>query len=194
MSNKKIEIPEKYQNSNLPNPPEHDYDALRIGLESPEEITEQPKEVPQITSLRKVITYQNQHTDEKVKTHATNRNRTIWEDPTPTVVPGLAPDLKAIMAQQKMGIPVNIATRTIETYFKNQDLTDIAEMSNAYAQLATQIQEKQQAYKEMQKNTRQKQQQDANRIIQYLDQQNKQQQLQNLQQQIADNNKQMKQI
>ena len=46
----------------------------------------------------------------------------------------------------------------------------------------------------MQKNTRQKQQQDANRIIQYLDQQNKQQQLQNLQQQIADNNKQMKQI
>lgn len=179
------------------NPPKHDYDALRLNLEAPEE--KQPFDIlipptfdeipiPKTTSLI------GHHTGTIVKTHRTSRQRTIWEDPTPTVVPGLAPDLKAIMAQQKMGIPVNIATRTIETYFKNQDLTDIAEMSNAYAQLATQIQEKQQAYREMQKNNRQKQQQDANRIIQYLDQQNKQQQLQNLQQQIADNNKQIKQI
>lgn len=179
---------------NYNEPPKHDYDALRLNMESPDDQPEAKEEIPQTTSLRKTITYQDQHSGKILKTSHYPRQRTVWEDPTPTVVPGLAPDLKAIMAQQKMGIPVNIATRTIETYFKNQDLTDIAEMSNAYAQLAQQIQEKQQAYKEIQMKTRQKQQADANRITQYLDQQNKQQQVANLQQQIIEQTNQMKQV
>lgn len=178
-------------------PPKHDYDAMRLDLEQSKkeeiQVPQTPAITQQPTELRKTITYLDDN-GQPIKQHYKTRQRTVWEDPTPTVVPGLAPDIQHILAQQKMGIPVNIATRTIETYFKNQDLTDIAEMSNAYAQLASQIQEKQQTYKAQMQKQREKQAQDAQRITQYLDQQNKQQHIANLQKQMADQQQQIHQI
>ena len=39
--------------------------------------------------------------------HTTNRERTEWEDPKPTVVPGLTMSIGAMLARQKAGIPNN---------------------------------------------------------------------------------------
>jgi hypothetical protein len=170
------------------NPPKHDYDALRLNLEQPEEQPETPTHVSLETMkaigsepiMQPTQFLKNQHTGETIKTHRTNTPRQTWEDPTPTVVPGLAPDIKHIMAQQKMGIPVNIATRTIETYYKNLDLTDVKEMSNAYIELAAKLQDKKDLWAKHQQEQKNKQQQDANRILSYLNEQNKQAQMQKL--------------
>nr|QJB19546.1 MAG: hypothetical protein [Microvirus sp.] len=105
----------------------------------------------------------------QIFTHRRLRKREVWLDPTPTVVPGLAPSISAIMAQQKMGLPNTIATRTLETYYKNMDLTDVQELNNAYLDLAKVVEQNHKSFKFHQDQAKIKQQADAKRITDYLD-------------------------
>lgn len=60
-----------------------------------------------------------------------------------TVVGGLAMSLKAVAHKIKNGIPVQATARTVESYYRNLDLTDVHNMSEKYKDLAKQITQQQ---------------------------------------------------
>jgi len=78
--------------------------------------------------------------------HHRPRKPVEWRNKKPTVVPGLTMSIQAMMAKANIGLPSSIPTRTIETFFRDTDLTDVADINDAYTQLAAQVQQKHQSY------------------------------------------------
>jgi hypothetical protein len=78
--------------------------------------------------------------------HYTSRVRVEWRNKKPTVVPGLTMSVEAMMAKASMGLPGSIPTRVIETFYRDTDLVDIANLNNAYLELSQSVQKKHQSF------------------------------------------------
>lgn len=91
-----------------------------------------------------------------------------WRDTSPTVVPGLTMSIGAMLARQKAGIPNNVSTRTLETYFKNHDLTDIQNLNEHYLKLAEDVQNKLKAQKDYRNEQIAKNKREREEILAYL--------------------------
>ena len=78
----------------------------------------------------------DQHTKEPIPHHYTHRRKQSSEGYKPIVVKGQALTINQIMERNKLGIPTITPTRTLETYFKNMDLTDIDTMRQEYIKIA----------------------------------------------------------
>ena len=91
-----------------------------------------------------------------------------WQDPKPCVVPGLAPSIATMLARAQAGMPRTVATRTIESYYRNQDLTDVAELAASYKALKESTEKKTAALAEMKKQAAAQAQAERQRILNYI--------------------------
>nr|QJB19246.1 MAG: hypothetical protein [Microvirus sp.] len=92
-----------------------------------------------------------------------------WRNTKPTVVPGLAPTINALLAKANAGIPHNVSTRVLETQFKNMDLTDIAQLSQAYADLRQTYENKQKHIIEAKAQNEKEKHEQHKKILAYLE-------------------------
>ena len=69
-------------------------------------------------------------------------NEVEWKDKRKTVVPGQSPSLPSLLHKIQMGIPVKTSSRVVESYFRNNDLTDIDQMSRQFKELKQSIDKK----------------------------------------------------
>lgn len=101
--------------------------------------------------------------------------RETWINTKPTVVPGLAPSIETLLTRAKQGLPSNISTRTLETVYRNYDLTDIHDLSEAYKSLKQNLETKQQNFNNLKQQALEKAEADKQRILAYLNAQEQQQ-------------------
>lgn len=107
--------------------------------------------------------------------HMQNPIRETWKNTQKTVVPGLAPSIETLLLRAKQGLPSTISTRTLETVYRNFDLTDVHELSNAYKLLKQELETKQQNFNNIKKQALEKAEADKQRILAYLNAQEQQQ-------------------
>lgn len=100
--------------------------------------------------------------------HKTKRIRQDWINQKPVVVPGLAPSIETLLQRARQGQPSTISTRTLETVYRNFDLTDIHELGEAYKNLKAQLDEKHKNFNRIKQQAQEKAKQDQERILKYL--------------------------
>lgn len=100
--------------------------------------------------------------------HKTKRTRQAWINQKPVVVPGLAPSIETLLQRARQGQPSTISTRTLETVYRNFDLTDIHELGEAYKTLKAQLDEKHKNFNRIKQQAQEKAKQDQERILKYL--------------------------
>lgn len=77
--------------------------------------------------------------------------RTEWKNKETTVVPGLAPSINAIMMKIRAGIPADVPTRTLETYYKANDLYDEQQIIEQYKEKLAKVQQSNEQVERMKK-------------------------------------------
>lgn len=88
-----------------------------------------------------------------------------------TVVPGLAPSIETLMARMNQGIPNNIATRSLESFYVGLDLTDVDELSHAYRKLKNSVADKRKALDDLKKRAFEQQQTEREKILKFIEDQ-----------------------
>lgn len=90
-----------------------------------------------------------------------------------TVVPGLAPSIETLMSRMRAGIPANIATRSLESFYLGMDLTDVDELSHAYKKLKNSVQDKQKALDDLKRKAFEQSKLERENILKFIEDQKK---------------------